>query len=220
MNRARRDFLAGVASLSALSLAPVVALADPKAESAKDHKPLSLFDGKSLTGWKSIDFGGQGEVKVEDGRIVIATGENLSGIVTTRERELPRMNYEISFEAMRLDGGDFFCGLTFPVNKDACSFIAGGWGGAVVGLSSLDGLDASENDTSTSMGFESNRWYAIRTRVLPSRIQCWIDKEKVIDVDTTDRRIGVRIEVDVCTPLGFATWQTSAALRKIQVVRV
>lgn len=63
---------------------------------------------------------------------------------------MPVMNYELSLEAMRVDGSDFFCGLTFPVGSNFCSFIVGGWGGGVVGLSSLNSEDASQNETTNA----------------------------------------------------------------------
>src|SRR5262245_15153362 len=67
----------------------------------------NLFDGKTLVGWKSTDFAGRGEVLVKDGTIVLETGF-MTGITWTNEAALPRMNYEISLEAMRVDGSDFF----------------------------------------------------------------------------------------------------------------
>ena len=83
----------------------------------------------------------------------------LTGVSYTNE--LPRIDYEVSLEAMKIDGSDFFCGLTFPVDNAFCSFIAGGWGGGVVGLSSIDGMDASENETTKYMKFDASRWYPI-----------------------------------------------------------
>ena len=38
------------------------------------------------------------------------------------------MDYELRLEAKRVEGGDFFCGLTFPVGKEYCTLILGGWG--------------------------------------------------------------------------------------------
>ena len=105
----------------------------------------SLFNGRTLGEWKTTVFGGEGDVEVTDGRIVIGAGNPLSGINWTGKH--PKMDYEIALEAMRVDGSDFFCALTFPVGDSSCSFICGGWGGGVVGLSSLDGADASENET-------------------------------------------------------------------------
>jgi hypothetical protein len=176
-----------------------------------------LFDGKTLKGWRVSDFAGSGAVKVEDGKLILEMG-TMTGVTCTST--VPTMNYEISLDAMRVDGNDFFCGLTFPVGKDPCSLIVGGWGGGVVGLSSLDGQDAANNETTQYMNFQKGRWYAIRLRVVPNQIQAWIDGDKVVDVDTKDRQISIRIEVEESRPLGFSTWSTTAALRHIQLRRL
>lgn len=187
-----------------------------KKDAAKS-KPAakSLFDGKSLGDWKPTPFGGQGDVEIKDGNLILGMGDAITGI--TYSKEPVRMNYEILIEAKRVSGRDFFCGLTFPVDKDPCSLIIGGWGGGLVGLSSLNGADASENDTSSWHEFKQDQWYAIRLRVVPNRIQAWIDKEKVVDVDTSDRKISIRPEVEKSRPLGIATYRTVAAIRKIEV---
>jgi hypothetical protein len=174
-----------------------------------------LFDGVSLGKWKKTAFGGEGDVEVKDGQIRIGAGNPMSGI--TWGGPVIKTNYEISLEAMRVDGSDFFCGLTFPVGESPCSFICGGWGGGVVGLSSLDGSDASENETTKYQEFESGRWYKIRLRVTPEKIQAWIDDKQMVDVDTKDRRIGIRLEIELSRPLGIATYNTSSALRDIKV---
>jgi hypothetical protein len=103
------------------------------------------------------------------------------------------------------------------VGDASCSLIAGGWGGSVVGLSSLDGKDASENETTRSMRFAKDRWYRFRVRVTKAKIEAWIDGEKVVDAVTTGRSISIRPEVDLSRPLGVATWLTSAALRDIKI---
>jgi hypothetical protein len=174
----------------------------------------SLFDGQSLKGWKITDFAGHADVKVENGSIILEQGV-MTGITWTNA--LPSMNYEIALEAKRVEGSDFFCGLTFLVGTNPCSFIVGGWGGGVVGLSSLDGEDASSNETTKVAEFEKGRWYAVRLRVEPSKIQAWIDNEKYVDVDTTDKRISIRGEVELSRPLGVASWSTTAALRNIRI---
>lgn len=186
-------------------------------ESAKAVEWKNLFDGRTLTGWKVTDFAGRGEVNVKDGRIILETG-SMTGVTWTND--LPRMNYEISLDAMRVEGSDFFCGLTFPVGKDPCSLIVGGWGGGVVGLSSLDGADAANNETTKYMMFESGKWYQIRLRVTPTKIEAWIDAEKVVDATTTDRTLSIRIEVEESKPLGIASWSTTAALRNIKLRRL
>jgi hypothetical protein len=174
-----------------------------------------LFDGKSLESWKPTKFGGEGEVTVENGSLILDYGGTMTGVTYTKD--FPKTNYEVRLEAMRVEGHDFFCGMTFPVAESHCSFIVGGWGGAVVGLSSIDGRDASENPTTKFMKFDNGRWYRFRIRVEPDRIQAWIDDEQVIDQSIEGRKITTRSEVDLSKPFGFATWETKAALRNIEM---
>jgi hypothetical protein len=179
---------------------------------------VSLFDGKTLKGWKVTEFAGHNEVRVDNGQIILEMGDYMTGITWTND--LPRMNYELSMEAMRVDGSDFFCGLTFPVNKDPCSLIIGGWGGGLVGLSSIDGNDASSNETTSFMSFETGRWYRVRLRVTPSKIEAWIDKKKVVDLETEGKQLSIRIEVELSKPLGIATYLTKGAMRDIKMLRL
>jgi hypothetical protein len=175
---------------------------------------ISLFDGKSLAGWKEAPFGGRGQVQVGNGMIRLGKGR-MTGIAWTGE--FPKSGYEIRFEAARLEGRDFFAGIVFPVRDSFCSWISGGWDGTVVGLSNLDGNDASENDTSSIRDFLQGRWYAFRLAVTDSRIQAWIDGSEVIDVDIRGRDVGLRFDdTDLCKPLGFASYGTVGGLRKIE----
>jgi 3-keto-disaccharide hydrolase len=178
-----------------------------------------LFDGKTLGSWQPTKFGGEGAVKAENGQIVLETGRSLTGITWTGA-DLPKTNYEIALQAMRVEGHDFFAGITFPVADSFCSLILGGWGGSVVGLSSINFLDASENQTSQSIDFENGRWYSVRIRVTPEKIQAWLDDRQIIDQDLKDNKIGVRIEVEPSEPLGVATWKTKGALRDIKMRRL
>jgi hypothetical protein len=176
----------------------------------------SIFDGQSLAGWKETAFAGRGEVQVESGLLVLNMGDPFTGVNYTNEA--PKMNYEVALDAMRVMGSDFFCGLTLPVGESHCSLIVGGWGGGLVGISSLDGMDASENETTKFVSFEQGRWYRIRLRVTPGRIEGWIDNEKLINVLLEDRRISVRPgDIELSKPFGLAAWQTTAALRQIKI---
>lgn len=172
-----------------------------------------LFDGETLANWQITDFGPQGEVYVSDNEIVLGMGDGCTGI--TWKESFPKVNYEISLEAKRVMGIDFFCGLTFPVNDDFCSFIVGGWGGAMVGLSTIDGRDASENETKSLMRFNKNEWYKIKLRVTSEKIETWINEEKIVDIPYKGRQIGIRPEVELSCPFGIATWTTTGAVRNI-----
>lgn len=195
-------------------LALAVSLACSAPVSVVGQQWTPLFNGLSLKGWMETQFKGHGEVRVKDSTILIGKGR-LTGV--TWAGDFPKSGYEIRFEAARLDGNDFFAGITFPVKDSFCSWINGGWGGSVVGLSSLDGDDASENDTSTVREFTKGRWYKFRLAVTENRIQGWIDEALVIDADIKGRRIGLRAgEIDLSTPLGFATYSTEAGLRKVE----
>jgi len=189
----------------------------PVAAQTKDEAGWKkLFDGKSLDGWKKCDYVNSGKVQVKDGALVLDAGNRLTGVVYTRG-DFPKTDYEVELEAKRVAGKDFFCTTTFPVGDSFCSFVVGGWGGGVVGLSSVDGIDASENETNKTMEFKRDQWYRVRIRVTSKRIEAWLDKEKVVDLETKDRRISIRIECDPCRPFGIATWATTGAVRDIRV---
>ena len=175
----------------------------------------SRFDGETLGGWEQTSFGGEGPVRVRDRAIVLEMGDPLTGVTWTGAVLPPQ--YELALEASRLAGSDFFCGLTFPVGSRHCSLILGGWGGGTVGLSSLDGRDASENETTREMRFEDRRWYAVRVQVTATHIRAWLDDRPIVDVATAGRRIGIRPEVDPSRPLGIASYRTTAAIRAIRL---
>lgn len=215
-------------ALLAFGLPPAAShAADPAPPADTGPAWKSLFDGRALGGWKKSGFDDEGAVKVESpfrdgpGAIVMEPGAFLTGITWTREDELPRVNYEISLEAMKLAGHDFFCALTFPVRDTACTLIVGGWGGMVVGLSSVDDMDASENETTGAMEFVPNRWYRIRLRVTSEKIEAWIDNRHFVELETKDRKIGLRWgDIDLSLPLGIAAYQTRAAVRDIKLRRL
>ena len=194
-----------------------------------DTKPAAdwtvMLDGKSLDGWKKSAFSTEGNVDVKnpfrEGRaaVVIGSTDALNGITWTKE--MPKMNYEAAVEVMKVSGSDFFCGLTFPVGDGALTFVCGGWGGGLVGLSSIDDQDASENETTKTMKFDAGKWYRIRIRVTPEKVEAWIDDEKMADLKTDGRKLALRSgEIDASLPFGIATYQTSAAIRDVRLRKI
>lgn len=186
------------------------------ASTAAEPKWRSLFDGKSLEHWAATEFGGEGEVLVKEGQLVLEAGQPLTG-VTWKGGELPKVGYELRLEARKLEGSDFFLALTFPVREQHCSLVLGGWGGGVVGLSSIDSFDASENETTQYANFTQNQWYKVRVRVTNHAVQAWLDDERIINVPTEGKRFSLRIEVDGNKPLGMSTFMTVGAYRQIEI---
>ncbi len=181
----------------------------------------SLFNGRDLAGWSVIekyDFARHGEIMVEDDAIVLGAGRPASGIRIAGD--FPRMNYEVTLEAKRIEGSDFFCGMTFPVGDDYLSLVLGGWGGGTTGISNLDNLSAIENATTGFQEFEQNRWYRIRLRVTDTKVEVWIDDDQIVDVEHTKHKLSIWWEQEPVRPFGIANWYTKSAVRSIRLTRL
>jgi hypothetical protein len=174
-----------------------------------------LFDGVSLDNWQVIDFEGHGNISIVDSCIIIDKGELISGIRWAED--FPKTNYEINLDAKRIDGSDFFCGMTFPVKESFLTLVLGGWGGAMVGLSCIDGYDAANNMTGNLFRFASGWWYAIHLRVTDKKIEAWIEDEKIVDFTIENSKLSLRWEVESSVPFGITTYKTTGALRNIRL---
>jgi hypothetical protein len=205
---AARTAALAAAGLSALLAACSGSAAPPAAPAGPPFVPL--FDGRSLDGFAITDFGGQGRVHVEQGRLILEPGSPLTGVHWTRPP--PAGRYELEFRAARLRGDDFFAGVTFPVGGEHLTLVLGGWGGAVCGLSSLDGQDASRNETRWLMHFERGRPYRVAIRSMPERVEIQVDDAVRCAVDLRGRRLSLRAEMEPCRPLGIASFATRAAV--------
>ena len=167
--------------------------------------------------WVAIEGAADLEWSAESRVLRIGAGTDLNGVRWTGT--LPAAPYAVELEARRMSGSDFFCGLTFPVRTgtECVSLIVGGWGGSLVGISSINGLDASENSTGSQHAFENQRWYRIRVEVGEERLQAWIDDRQVVDAHTEEQRLSLREgPIEACAPFGLATWLTSAELRGVR----
>jgi hypothetical protein len=180
-----------------------------------------LFDGKSLAGWRVIetfDFQDHGEVAVKEGVIYLRQGNPATGI--SWKGELPRSNYQLTLSGQRVEGSDFFCGLTFPVKDEYCTLILGGWGGSVVGLSNIDGFSAVENQTTRAVEFEQGRWYRIKLTVLDDQITVLLDDKPLIELATENHKFSIWWEQEPVTPLGIVTWKTTGAIKDLKLALV
>ncbi|MBP5761106.1 MAG: DUF1080 domain-containing protein [Verrucomicrobia bacterium] len=164
---------------------------------------VTMFDGKSMTGWMPLELGGSGPAEFEADFVPDKTpdakptpilrvnrGDMLSGMAWTNGPV--RMNYEIEWEAMRVDGNDFFAAMSFPVKDDYVTFIPSGWGGSVGGISSVDGHDASENETSSFLPLDDQKWYKFKVRVTEKKIECWVDEKRIVNLLTEGKELGLR----------------------------
>lgn len=187
---------------------------DPAGPAPGAWKPLLAKD--TLDGWKVVSFGGEGPVTIEDGVLTLGMGEPMTAVAFTND--MPRLNYEIALETRRVQGTDFPCGLTFPVGDTHVSLILGGWGGGVVGISCINGLDASENETGGYYEFKRDQWYAVTVAVTGKTIRVTLDGKKIIDLEYEGRKLGLRIgSIEECVPLGIASYVTEGQIRNVRI---
>jgi len=200
---------------------PKVEAVEPTVEAVESKvEAVELFDGTSLDDWKIVDSGGSGDVTLDaDEKVLrIGQGEGLSGLVYQKTANLDFKRYEVTLEAKREAGVDFFCGLTFPIgDAETCAtFLMGGWGGSVTGISSIDGNDAANNATGTYQRYADDRWYKVRLRVTPERLSAWVDDKEVVDIEIKGRQVSVRPGgIESYLPLSLTTYNTAAAIRHV-----
>lgn len=186
----------------------------------------TAFFAGGLGDWEPINFGGEGDVLHKDGQLTLDYGNPLTGVIYTGKIEdvfgKDLENYAITLEAQRVEGTDMFLGLTFPVGRVGhVSLVLGGWAGAITGLSNLDGLNASENDTTKFMAFEDKRWYGVKVLVTPEKIECWLDDKQLVDVKRADYKAYTTHGAVIDTvPFGIFTYGTWAAYRNMKVWRL
>ena len=225
----KATLLSRIALLCGLGLSsPAISLAQdskPQADAKQtDAKPADakqddaklgwkkLLPEKGLDGWEATNFGGEGSSVIEGGTLTLERGEPMTGI-TKIGKDFPTENYEMRWTAQRVEGSDFFAGVTFPVGKEYCSLIAGGWGGGLVGISSIDGNDASENETASYRNFKNGQWYRFKVRVDAQNITVWLDDEQILEVPRGNRKFSVRAEVMRSRPLGYCVFQSKVAVK-------
>lgn len=176
--------------------------------------PVLAQDWKPVGDWKPTAFARAGKAHVDGKTIRLEPGAPMTGVTATGFE--PRMNYEIRFEATRIRGNDFFASITFPYRESHATWVNGGWGGDIVGISSIDGWDASENETRTYVNFENERSYKFRLRVTLDRIEAWIDDKPVVNLAVNGRAISLRRGMDPTVPLSVFCYNTEAVIRNVE----
>ena len=178
---------------------------------------ISLFDGKTLKGWEIVPYYGGGKPSVKGGLLVLPKAEKglMTGVRWVGD-SLPENNYIISYEARRVDGDDIFAGLTFPYGDTSVSLVIGGWRGLINGLSSIDGRDASENETTQFFSLYDNRWYSIALRVTTDSICALLGSEQIVGISTAGKNLHLRNDV-LDTGLTFWSYLTTGEIRNIKI---
>ncbi len=192
----------------------------------KPPRRLALLEGTMSALWQAAGIADEGAVEVTADRLSLYPGQPMTGARFSGDWEalgLPWIDYALTFEARRVEGRDFFATCTFPVGSvERClSLVIGGWGGGLVGISSIDYLDASQNSTRGELTFENGRWYRVRLEVREHDLQAWIDDRPVVNTSLKGRHLSLRAgEIERCVPLGFATWFTHGEVRAIVIERL
>jgi acyl-homoserine lactone acylase PvdQ len=193
--------------------------------SSSPAAPVDLLDGQWAPHWRPAGIPDEGAVTVKEAELHLAAGQPMTGakFVAWQAPQLPLTNYRITYEAMRVEGDDAFGMVSFPVNKadTHATFVLGGWGGTVTGISSIDYSDANENQTRAEQRFANGRWYRVKVEVREDDLRAWIDDKLVVNVSIKGRHISLRPGfIDHCLPFGFATYATAARIRKVFVERL
>ncbi len=186
----------------------------------------ALLEGPLAALWQAAGIPDEGAVEVAENRLLLRDGQPMSGARFTGDWEalgLPWIQYALTFEARRVEGQDFFATCTFPAGApERCvSLVLGGWGGGLVGISSIDHFNASQNSTRGELPFENGRWYRVRIEVREDDLRVEIDDRPVVHVSIKGRHLSLYGgDIDRCAPLGFATWLTTGEVRAVRMERL
>ena len=211
-------------------LGPLLALAISSCGPSKPlPKPVSahwdLFASPYLEKWQEASIPRSGGIAKKSAGFVCHAGAPMTGLAyaTWVQDGLPVTDYAVDYDAMRVSGHDFFGSLTFPVrdSQTFVTFVLGGWGGAQVGISSIDGYDASENTTGSSQRFENDKWYHVRIEARTKEIRVLLDGKPIIQTNILSRNLSLRAgDIDKCIPFGFATYNTEGRVQGCRVERL
>ncbi len=174
---------------------------------------ISLFDGKTLGQWKPSAFGGQGDVEVADGEIVLSFGSEMTGI--TWSGAAPKMNYELEHRGPANRRDRLLLWTDVPSRRSSVQLHRWRLGGGVVGLSSLDGKDAARNNTTKYMAFQK--------ALVRDPHPCHRRQDRSLDRQREDgrRRHDRQEDFDSArgrslAPLGISSYATTAGLRNLR----
>lgn len=166
------------------------------------------------THWESVSLGGEGEVEFDEQGVLMRFGSPLTGVRWLGDA-LPD-SYEVEVRAARIDGNDFFCGLNLPIGTDSATVVLGGWGGALCGLSCIDGMDASMNATRSFQDFSRGEVHVLRVRVDPQEVYAEVDGAELFRHTRGEGVLSLRAEVQPVGSFGVTCFQTTARIESVR----
>ncbi len=192
------------------------------AEKVTQRQTWDLLSVEFIQAWQPAGIPDEGMINAKLDELSVGIGLPMTGAKWTRWNKagLPQTSYQIEYETMRSEGEDIFGMCTFPVgsHQSHATFVIGGWGGTLTGISSIDFKDASENQTRGEQTFENHRWYRVRIEVRPEVLRAWVNDKPVVNASIKGRQVTLRPGfIDHCLPFGFATWNTHAKIRKVLI---
>lgn len=170
--------------------------------------------------WSAAKIEQQGAFSITSSLIRLEPGSPMTGAVYSAwdRAGLPRNNYEVVYEARRIEGTDFFAALTFPVEDTWLTFVPGGWSGATTGLSNIDGQSAIDNQTGSAQRYDQGAWYRFRLEIKSEHIKVWMDDRLIVNLSPAGRSLELRAgDIERCKPFGIASFGTAGEVRLVQV---
>ncbi|MDR3693460.1 DUF1080 domain-containing protein [Mucilaginibacter sp.] len=175
---------------------------------------VSLFDGKTTTGWHSYLKTGPGAWKVVDGTLQLDPKAPEQGdLVTNKEYE----NYELSLEWKIAEGGN--SGIIFGVHEDPsfdATYLTG------IEMQVLDDQKAEDNKLANHRAGSlydmeapahpakpAGEWNKVKIKKLNGHLTFWLNGKKVIDT-----QIGSAQWQEMLNKSKFKTWKGFAAYPK------
>ena len=171
-------------------------------------KPIALLDGNSTRGWAASEAH-RCKASVKDATLHMEAGTTW-GVVTST-RTLPKANYELAFEAMRVEGTGDMATVVFAVGPCRCAFRVGADDSKVAWLSNVDG---SASRVAGAPGLDNGQWHKVRLRVTDAKVEAWVGDHQVVD----QPRIGHSFElagVEGVAPLSLCSKAMKVAWRNI-----
>ncbi len=179
--------------LAAAALAGLVPLGPGVGQAPHDPKAVSIFDGKTFTGWEgNLDI-----FRIEDGAIV---GGSLKDKIARNEFLCTTRSYgdfELRLKFKLLGGDTANAGVQFrtrriPNNHEVSGYQAdmgAGWWGALYDESRRDKVLIGPDQEKLKQVVRPTEWNDYVVRAVGTRIQLWINGVQTVDYVEQDAAI-------------------------------